>query len=502
MKNWKLLIYKQIFFFAFSFAIFSDNDLTIALYNIPLNLDATSVNPTSMPILANIFDPLLSIDEKGAISEGVASSWEVKGKVIRFFLKETKFSNGEDVLSEHFVNTLENILSKSLFCHRYYFIKNSEKFVKGKASFEDVGIKAISNNILEITLEEEVEDPILVWGPSFSFIAFSPTKKEDITLSNGPWKVRMINNDKVTIEKNPFCNYETFLDSIEFVKVQDYNSAVNLFVNGEIDILFNIPGFLLNKIPKDNIREYIRDSKVVFLTFNVEKIDDLAVRKNISSSIDRNILCENVLMGTGRPAYSFIPIGYPHINGTFREKYGEKIFSNTLIEGKMPDKIRLLCSNNSAMIKIAQYIQSSILENLNIKVEISSLPIFVKREKMLKGDYDIAISGWMVDHTAPPFDYLTMFHSKSKDNNFNFKNNKYDKIIDGANKVYKTEDKYDLLAKAEKLLCSEDEGEYPIVPLYFGKSYYASNINISGEKVYSGAGSPDLRKAQINKKVN
>lgn len=500
MKNWKLLICKQILFFIFSFTTFSENNITISLYNIPLILNIIDVNPTSMPILANIYDPLLSVDENGSIAEGVAYKWEIEGKVIKFFLKDTKFSNGEDVLAKHFINTLENILSKSLFCHRYYFIKNSEQFVNGKVSFKDVGIRAISNNILEITLEEEVEDPILVWGPSFSFIGFSPTKKENINLSNGPWQVNKITNDKIVIDKNPFCSYETFLDSIEFIKVQDYNSAVSLFLNGEIDIVFNIPGFLLNKIPKDNIRKYMRDYKVIFLAFNMDKVNSLAVRKNISASINRDILCENILMKTGVPAYSFIPTGYPYIDGTFREQYGEKIFSNTIVKGKMPDKIRLLCSNNHVMIKIAQYIQSAILEKLNIKVEISALPIFVKRDKILKGDYDIAISGWMVDHTAPPFDYFTMFHSTSKDNNYNFANHYYDIIIDNARSTYATKDKYDLLAKAERILCSEDEGEYPIAPLYFGKSYYAINKSISGEKVCAGAGSPDLRKTKIIKK--
>ena len=67
-----------------------------------------------------------------------------------------KWSNGDPVTAEDFVFSFHRLMNPETgakYANILYTIKNGEKVNKGQAKVEELGVKAIDDKTLEITLE-------------------------------------------------------------------------------------------------------------------------------------------------------------------------------------------------------------------------------------------------------------------------------------------------------------------------------------------------------------
>src|SRR5215203_7008927 len=112
-------------------------------------------------ILRDMLEGLVTYDAKGEAVPGQATKWEVgdDGKTYRFTLRDgIKWSNGDPVKASDFVFSYRRIMDPATgakYANILYPILNAEKVNKGQpgAKLEDLGVKAVDDRTVEITLE-------------------------------------------------------------------------------------------------------------------------------------------------------------------------------------------------------------------------------------------------------------------------------------------------------------------------------------------------------------
>ncbi|MET0746342.1 MAG: peptide ABC transporter substrate-binding protein, partial [Microvirga sp.] len=111
-------------------------------------------------ILRDLLEGLVTYNAKGEAIPGQASKWEISddGKVYRFTLRDgIKWSNGDPVKASDFVYSYRRIMDPatgSKYANILYSIKGAEAANKGTGKIEDIGVKAVDDKTLEITLEQ------------------------------------------------------------------------------------------------------------------------------------------------------------------------------------------------------------------------------------------------------------------------------------------------------------------------------------------------------------
>src|SRR5947207_1504648 len=125
------------------------------------DLDPQIVNSvSSLNIISALLEGLVAEDPHDLHPvPGVAESWEVSAdeKVYTFHLRHNaKWSNGEPVVAQNFVDAYRRILSPPLaspVAYMLYPVANAEAFNKGKIdNFDQVGFRILDNWTLQITL--------------------------------------------------------------------------------------------------------------------------------------------------------------------------------------------------------------------------------------------------------------------------------------------------------------------------------------------------------------
>ena len=119
---------------------------------------ALATDSTSGSILRNVFEGLTVVSPEGEVQPGAAESWEVSddGLVYTFKLREgNKWSNGDPVTAQDFEFAWKRVLNPetaSQYASIMFPIKGAEAYNSGEGKVEDVGIKAVDESTLEVTL--------------------------------------------------------------------------------------------------------------------------------------------------------------------------------------------------------------------------------------------------------------------------------------------------------------------------------------------------------------
>ncbi len=141
------------------------NDLSSAIVYFELNqkpdtLDAQlAYTNQELMLVRNIYEGLLRENNNGEIVCGVAKSYKKDGLNYTFKLREDAvWSTGEPLYAEDFVFAFRRAVTPELkapFAKRLFAIKNAEKIYNKKAKLSSLGVTALDEHTLTITLERE-----------------------------------------------------------------------------------------------------------------------------------------------------------------------------------------------------------------------------------------------------------------------------------------------------------------------------------------------------------
>ena len=126
----------------------------------PLTLDPqTASTDSELLIIRNINEGLLRKNEKGEIVCGLAESYQKNGLTYTFTLrKNAKWARGEKITADDFVFAFKRAVdpkTKAPFVSRLYSIAGAMEINNGSATLDTLGVKAIDDRTLSITLKSE-----------------------------------------------------------------------------------------------------------------------------------------------------------------------------------------------------------------------------------------------------------------------------------------------------------------------------------------------------------
>jgi len=308
-----------------------------ASINIHNGADPTSLDPHKIAgdwenrIAGDIFEGLVTEDQNAEAIPGQAESWTVSddGLVYTFKLRDgIQWTDGKPVTADDFVFALQRLMNPETaagYAYLQYPIKNAESINSGDLSdLGSLGIRAIDDTTLEITLEEPT--PYFVSALTH-YTAYPVPKhlveekgddwvKVENIVTNGPYKpTEWVPGSHVTTVKND-AYYDAdniTIDGAKFFVLEDQAAALKRYRAGEFDILTDFPTDQYDWI-QENLPGEARvapQAGLYYYAINTTKapFDNLDVRQALSMAINREIIGTQIL-GTGQlPAYSWVPPG-------------------------------------------------------------------------------------------------------------------------------------------------------------------------------------------------
>ena len=134
-------------------------EMTFVLNSIPDGLDPTVTNNSfAQYVILNCFEGLVTYDETGSVVPGQAESWDISddGLTYTFHLRDgLKWSDGTPLTANDFVYSIKHVLTPSTAAQYVSmvtdYVKGAQEFYDG-GSEDELGVKAVDDNTLEITL--------------------------------------------------------------------------------------------------------------------------------------------------------------------------------------------------------------------------------------------------------------------------------------------------------------------------------------------------------------
>ncbi|WP_160724689.1 peptide ABC transporter substrate-binding protein [Bacillus sp. USDA818B3_A] len=413
--------------------------------------------------------------------------------------KDVKWSNGDPVTANDFVYAWRRAIDPKVAApYGAYFmegkIKNASEIVAGKAKLEDLGIKAIDDNTLEITLVRA-----LPYIESYlTFPLFYPQNEKYVTeqgkdyakdaahiLYNGPFKMTKWDGPTGTewvLEKNAdYWNAkEVTLEKINFNVSKDPQASANAYTAGEADITPKLAqAAILSQFEgADDLLRY-QEPSIWWLKMNEKNpaLKNVNIRKAIALSVDKKALVDDVLANGSIAADFLVPKGFSFLdNKDFRDTAGTylktdkekaaELWKKGLEETGLKEVNFTYVGQDTETSKVTDaFIKDQLEKNLpGLKITIEAVPFKIRIAREDAEDYDLLMGGWGPDY-ADPMTYMDLWVTGGGQNHMSYGNPEFDKLIKAANEdlVAKPEERWKALQDAEKILLEDDAA---IAPLY------------------------------------
>ncbi len=481
------------------------------VWNRGANGDVQSLDPHKTStveeanIIRDLFMGLVAQDQEANLIPGAAESWTVSadGKVYTFKMRAgATWSDGSPVTAGDFVYSWRRVVDPatgSEYASMAFPILNAEEINGGKAKPEDMGVKAIDDNTLEVTLK----------GPTPYFLemlthqAMYPVNKANVEkfgndfvkagnlVSNGAFTlVENVPNDHIKIVKNAkfYDAASVKLDTVNYIPTEDRAAGIKRFEAGEVDSMNDMPTEQLADL-KAKFGDQIHltpELGTYYYIFKSQKApwNDSKLRNAISMVIDRDQLAEKVWQNSMIPAYSLVPPGvkgyetsvmeYAEMPQLDREDAAKKVFTELGISPEKPMKLELRYNTSENHKNTAVAFQEMLkpfgfdvsLVNTDGKTHYSYLE--------QHGDFDVARAGWIADF-KDPVTFLNLAKTGDGNNYGEYSNKDYDALMDKAAVEADPAARMKELSQAEAIMIKD----LPLLPLL-----YYGNHNVVSSKLH------------------
>jgi oligopeptide transport system substrate-binding protein len=220
------------------------------VFRYAVNTEATTFDPTKGNSIGDneiqhAITEGLTRNTGGEVTPGIAESWDISedGTVYTFHLRDAKWSDGEPIKAQDFVYSWQRLVDPDVGSpYSWYLdtigIKNASKVEAGEAKPEELGIKAIDDKTVEVTLDRPMEvllsaigmqtnlaplrqDVVEEYGNEFAATA-------DKNVYSGPFVLTSTENNVYVFEKKPeFWDADNIkLDKVEINYIEKPDTAL------------------------------------------------------------------------------------------------------------------------------------------------------------------------------------------------------------------------------------------------------------------------------------
>jgi oligopeptide transport system substrate-binding protein len=454
-------------------------------------------------VLRDLYDGLTIQDADGKAIPGVAKSWDISedGTVYTFHLRDNaKWSNGDPVTAGDFQFTFRRLMDPKTaagYASMLFIIKNAEDIAGGKKPVDQLGVEAVDDHTLKISLNSPApyflellthqtgfplnEKSVEANGDKFT----TPGKM----VTNGAYMLESFTpNDKIVMKKNPYY-YEADqvkIDTVNWIPFEDRASCMRRFEAKEVQICSDVPAEQMDYVKKNLAKEFRMAPYLGVYYLPVKgksadsKLKDIKVRQAISLAIDREFLADQVWQGTMLPGYSMVPPGLAnYVKDAPKLDYSDDMLeredkAKELLKeaGVEPNTLSIeLLYNTSENNKNTMAAIADMLGNIGVKASLNETEGATYFNFMRDdGPFDIARAGWIGDYNDPQ-NFLFISQGNVSFNYSKWKNADYDALMAKAEKTTDLGERAKVLGEAEKIQLDE-VGNIPIL-------YYSSRALVS-----------------------
>ncbi|ALV21790.1 peptide ABC transporter substrate-binding protein [Carnobacterium antarcticum] len=460
---------------------------------------------TSSDAIGQIFEGLYRIDGKNNPELGLAESEpdvSEDGKTYTFKLREAVWSNGDAVTAEDFVYAFQKVVDPengSPSSNQMDIFKNAAAIRNGEMALEELGVKAVDEKTLELTLE----NPITYLPKLLTGTPFFPQNKNfagdqgqqygthsDKVVTNGPFTISKWNGTNLnwTFTKNPeYWDAENVkMEQIDVEVIKETSTGVNLFDSGDVQYTT-----LANEYAKQyqDSPDYHDQLKFLYgyVSYNEKReiTGNVHLRRALSLAVDKEVFTNTVLNDGSQPLNGIIPAGYasnPETDEDFRAENGDFLAYDVEAAqaewetakkelGQTEIQLELLTSDTEASKKTGEFLQAQFEQNLpGLSISLRNVPLKNRLNLTEQGEFDMAFSTWTPDY-EDPINFLEIYQSTGGLNTSGYVSEAYDQGINEVKSTLAIDPlkRWEKMLELEKLLIEQDA---VITPIYQGAQAY------------------------------
>ena len=323
--------------------------ISVYMLKYPVTLDpaVAQSDAEALQLFGLVYEGLTTINSKGEVKEGLATSWRgyqdriTQEYKMEFKLRDSRWSDQRETSADDIIFAWKRILDpefESPYAALLYPIKNAKKCKSGEMTSDDLGLVADNDKTLTVTFEtdydinlfaEAVASPGLVALPEDTIRRNDDTwynTAVDMTF-NGPFKITSMEKGyKLILERNTYYKREKDEDEKEYLEkyvlpyriicyygsydktsVLSISELTDRFNSGEIKFISSFTKDTYGSVSTNSVN-MLSGFTYYFNTKNAV-LSNAKVRQALSVSLDRNHIA-NEIVGKGvAPATGFVPTG-------------------------------------------------------------------------------------------------------------------------------------------------------------------------------------------------
>ena len=441
-------------------------------------------------IAGDIMSGLLVNGPDGKPMPGAAESWQISsdGLTWTFQLRPEQWSDGKPVTAGDFVFAWQRVLDpKTVATSAFilYVVKNAKPVNQGKLPPGELGVRAVNDATLEVTLEH----PASYLPELLTQAASSPLPRHVVEAKGAAWSKpenfvgngafvpkEWIANDHIRLAKNArfYDAADVKIDTVNYFPTSDYDSALKRLRAGELDIqsqFGSAQGDWVKKNMPDAWRR-VPDLVLFYVAINNARkpFSDMRVREALNLAFDREAVTGKIRRMGEPPAYGIVPPGVANYPGGAKLDFAglgmaERIArAQNLMRaaGYGPDKMlhTTYLTNTSSDNKVLAPAIQQMMKAAYIDIEIVQVEPAILYQRLRQHDFDLGGASWVADYNDAS-NFLGSLLSSDSDLNYSqYRNPQFDALMTQA------EGERDANARGQKLLAAEKLAlaEFALIP--------------------------------------
>lgn len=495
----------------------SEKVFRYAVNTLPTTLDPTKGQSIGDNEIQHAITEGLTRNTAGDVEPGIAESWDISddGLTYTFYLREAYWSDGEQITAADFEYSWKRLLDPET-ASPYSFIgtclKNGSEVEAGEMDVDELGVVALDDTTLEVTLENPTayflsligsagqfaplrEDIVEEYGTDFAGSA-------DANVYSGPYVLTSSEDNLWVFEKNEYY-WDTDsinLDRCELSYVENTDTQLAMYEQGELDYV-QVPTAYVEQY-EDQAEEFM-NGNVDFCYINSESDNPVMGNQNfrlaLNYALDRTEYNELANSGTYTGFNGLVFPGLQAKDSTYGEEYDLDSYSYPIegdtdtaleylnaamdelgISDASEIEIEFVTTDAETNKRIAEVLQERWQSVLGITVNIRQVTYSeIYGEVFPSHDFEIGYGGWGADYDDP-YSYLELFLSYSSYNYSQYENEEVDALLEASQTEADTDARMDMLNEAEQLILADGA----FVPLQARNVYYLLDDDTTGISFY------------------
>ncbi|TDG00089.1 ABC transporter substrate-binding protein [Paenibacillus piri] len=450
-------------------------------------------------VLRNVFDGLVTVDEKGVIKPAIAESWENTTPTEWVFKlrKDVKFHDGTALKAEDVKFTFDRILKENGIDGKTSPRKGLLEGVKEVQVVDDYTVKFVLNNPWPILLTMLPLQQII---PKAYAEKVGDKGLAEKPVGAGPFKLVKAKMDE-RIEMARFDDYyggAPKIKNLAFDVIPEASSRIGALKAGEVQRIHDLSPSLSKTLmadPEIDVKT-VEGTRVYMLQMNVQKapFDNVKVRQAMNHAVNMDAIIDKILNNYAtRLAGPMLSNAFALDTSLKPYEYSPEKAKQLLAEAGYPKGFPVVIDSDANNKEVAEAVAAQ-LRDSGIEASTRVWDVGVLKPMLLKGERQMFMGDWG-NSTLDPFDFLNPnFITKDRANYSQYSNPRVDELLKQGATEIDAEKRKAIYKEAQQLI-------YKDAPWVFGFS--KKEIEAGVKKLQGWSPTPDgslyMSKASVSK---